>query len=108
MKNYCFVRQNGQIVKLNFEKVQWVEACRNYTKIIINDGGSLLLLRSMKEIEGFLPNTDFIRIHKSFIIPIGRIKWVNGRKVHLECGQTLTVGNIFADKMNDLVMANML
>ncbi|HEX7846624.1 MAG TPA: LytTR family DNA-binding domain-containing protein [Chitinophagaceae bacterium] len=108
MKNYCFVKQNGQIVKLNFEKVQLVEACRNYSKIVLDDNTSISLLRSMKEIESFLPGTEFIRIHKSFIIPVNRIRWVSGRQVHLDSGQTVPVGEIFAEKMNNLVMENML
>jgi two-component system LytT family response regulator len=108
MKNFCFVKQNGQIVKLNFEKVQLVEASRNYSKIIMDDGNSILLLRTMKEIEDFLPESEFIRIHKSYIIPLNRISWVAGRQVHLESGQTLPMGEIFAGKMNRLVVENML
>ncbi len=108
MKNYCFVKQNGQIVKLSFEKVQFIEACRNYSKIVLDDEHSLLLLRSMKEIEDFFPSSEFIRIHKSYIIPLSRISWVGGRQVHLESGHTLPIGEIFAGKMNSLVMENML
>ena len=108
MKHYCFVRQNGQLVKLNFENIQLIEACRNYSKMILDDGQPILLLRTMKEIESFLPSSNFMRIHKSFIIPINRIKWVSGKKIQLESGQTIPVGEMFADKVDEMIVGNLL
>jgi DNA-binding LytR/AlgR family response regulator len=108
MKTYCFVRHNGQLVKLNYDKIQLVEACRNYCKMILDNNQQILLLRTMKEIESFLPSTSFIRIHKSYIIPINRIQWVCGKKVQLETGQKIPIGEVYADKVDQLVVGHLL
>ena len=108
MKTFCFVRHNGQLVKINYEKIQLVEANRNYCRILIDAEQPILLLRTMKEIECFLPSNEFIRVHKSYIIPINRIRWVSGKMVQLESGQTIPIGEIYADKMDALVVDNLL
>lgn len=108
MKTYCFVRQNGQLLKVNFDNIQLVEASRNYCKMIMDFGQVLLMLRTMKEIENFLPSSSFVRVHKSYIIPINRIKWVTAKSIQLESGQTVPVGEMFAEKVDAMVAGNLL
>ncbi len=54
--------------------IEMITAARDYTTINTSDGGSYLILRSMKEWEDKLPPDHFIRIHRSYIVNINNIE----------------------------------
>lgn len=108
MRNYCFVKKGGQILRLSFDMIRFVEACRNYCRIVLDDDDSILIPRSMKDIMDFLPPAEFMRIHKSYIVPINRIRWISGRELQLDCKQSLPIGEIFAANIHSLIAENML
>ena len=67
------VRAGGRIVFLSFDEIDWVEAAANYVKI--NAGRqSYLLRKGIGEMEERLGPSQFVRIHRSMIVNIKRIK----------------------------------
>ena len=75
--DYIFVKteQKGKMVKIDLDDIDFIEAMNNY--IAFYRGNSKTLVYStMKEIEGHLPSSKFIRIHKSYIIAINKITTV--------------------------------
>jgi DNA-binding LytR/AlgR family response regulator len=108
MKNYFFTKQNGQVIRLDFEKIRYVEGRGNYCKIVMDGHQTVLLLRTMKEVESFLPGEYFIRIHKSYIISLNHIISIEGRQINLSGDATLPVGELFRQNINSFVTANML
>jgi two-component system LytT family response regulator len=67
------VKAGGRIVFLNFDEIDWVEAAANYVKINVAKQ-SYLLRKGIGEIEERLGPTQFVRIHRSVIVNIKRIK----------------------------------
>ncbi|NUN70265.1 MAG: response regulator transcription factor [Bacteroidetes bacterium] len=67
------VKTNGRIVFLRTEEIDWMEAAGNYVKL--HTGSETHLLReTMNNLEAQLDARTFIRIHRSTIINIGKIK----------------------------------
>ena len=56
------------------DDINYCEAQVNYTCIHMTDGGSLLLSKTLKNVESMLENHHFIRIHQSYLINITHIK----------------------------------
>ena len=83
--DYIFVKteSKGKLLKINLDDIEYIEGMKNYVAIY-RDGQKTLVYTSMKDIEERLPQKQFIRVHKSFIIPIAKITGIEGNLVRLE------------------------
>src|SRR5215211_7449418 len=69
--DYIFVKteSKGKLLKINLADIDFIEGMKNYVAIHCGDKKTLAYT-SMKELEEKLSGKQFIRVHKSFIIPI--------------------------------------
>jgi two-component system LytT family response regulator len=101
------VKTGGRVVFLRTEDIDWVEASGNYVRLHV--GGEAHLLReSMKNMERRLDPTTFVRIHRSAIVNVDRIRelepWFHGEYiVILRDGTRLTSSRVFSDRLNALI-----
>jgi two-component system LytT family response regulator len=65
--NRIVVKDNGKIKIIPFTQVQYIEAADDYVKIHTVDG-NFLKKQTMQYFEDNLPSTEFIRVHRSYII----------------------------------------
>ncbi|MNE94531.1 LytTr DNA-binding domain protein [compost metagenome] len=49
----------------------------------------------MKDILGKLPSNQFIRIHRSYIIPKDKIKVIDGNQILMKSGNALPIGETY-------------
>ena len=84
-EDYIFVKteSKGKLLKINLEDIDYIEGMKNYVGIF-RGTQKTLVYTSMKEIEERLPQKQFIRVHKSFIIPIAKITGIEGNLVRLQ------------------------
>ncbi|MEJ0104372.1 MAG: LytTR family DNA-binding domain-containing protein [Bacteroidota bacterium] len=83
--DYIFVKteSKGKLLKINLGDIDFIESMKNY--MAIHRGRQkTLVYTSMKELEERLPKKQFIRVHKSFIIPISRITGIEGNLLRLK------------------------
>jgi two-component system LytT family response regulator len=101
------VRTNGKVVFLKAEEISWVEAAGNYVNL--HAGGEAYTLReSMKNMETRLDPEMFVRIHRSAIVNVNRIRelqpWFHGEYVViLQDGTRLMASRVFADRLDKLI-----
>ena len=67
------VRSAGKIVLVDVEDVEWIEAAENYVELHVGRAGHLVHT-SMNTLEKALDPERFVRIHRSAIVNIGRIR----------------------------------
>ena len=97
-------RCNYQIIQLPLRDIMYIEAFDNYIKIVTQNK-TYMPVMTMKSILKLLPESGFVRVHKSFIIPLSRIKSFNHEivvtdKIQAPVGRTFQKD--FLEKMNDL------
>ncbi|HVI47249.1 MAG TPA: LytTR family DNA-binding domain-containing protein [Chitinophaga sp.] len=83
--DHIFVKTQlkGKLIKIDYPDIDYIEAVKNY--VAIHRGREkILVLITMKELEEILPKNRFIRVHKSFIVPVERIKSVEGAHLMLK------------------------
>jgi DNA-binding LytR/AlgR family response regulator len=78
--DYFFIKCDYRYEKIHFKDILYVEGMENYIVIWTATQKYVTLLR-MKAIEEVLPASDFIRIHKSFIVSISAISSIDGNEV---------------------------
>lgn len=78
-----FVRAEYQLVKIAFSDIEYIESVEDYLKIHVTNGRPIMTLLTMKAVLDKLPPAQFARIHRSYIVPLAKIKSVVNRKVSL-------------------------
>ena len=83
--DYIFVKteSKGKLLKINLNEIDYIEGMKNYVAIYCN-AKKTLVYTSMKELEERLPHKSFLRVHKSFIIPIAKITGIEGNLLRLK------------------------
>lgn len=79
---YIFVKSNLKRRKVYLRDIKWIEALGDYVKII-TEFNSLVVLSTMKAFEKKLPQNQFLRIHKSYIISLGKVERFNSKIVEI-------------------------
>ena len=74
-----FIRADGKLNKVNFADIQYIEGLNDYLKIFIDKQNRLIPRMTIKTLEAKLPAGQFIRVHRSFIVPVNRIKSATGK-----------------------------
>jgi two-component system LytT family response regulator len=101
------VRSDGRVFFIAVADIDWVEAAANYVRLHAR-GESHVLRESMKNMETRLPARSFLRIHRSTIVNIDRIRelqpWFHGEYiVILHDGTKLTVSRAYVDRLHELI-----
>ena len=82
LKDCIFIRGNKSFIKLYFHEIEWLKADGNYTEIhTINQ--KHIVRNNLNDVEKFLPQDAFLRIHRSYTIRLNAIKAINAQSVTL-------------------------
>ncbi len=75
-----FVKEGDEFIKIFVKDIDYIEGLKDYAKIITGDN-YCLALKTLKSIEEILSPHHFMRIHKSYIVPLYKISHYNGKDV---------------------------
>lgn len=96
--DYFFVKCDYRYEKIQFRDILYVEGMENYVVIYTAAQKFVTLLR-MKTVEETLPASDFIRIHKSFIVSVRAISSIDGNEM-IVAGKRLPISR---EKKNEIL-----
>jgi DNA-binding LytR/AlgR family response regulator len=78
-----FIRADFSLVKIPLADILYIEGLADYLKIHIKDRKSVMARMPMKDMMEKLPAADFIRVHRSFILPFSKIEAVRGTTIFI-------------------------
>ena len=78
--DHFFVKTDNKHVRVAYDEVCFVEALQNYVAIHLNTG-KLLTYLTLSSVEKQLPAKSFIKVHKSFIVNVTKIRAIEGNEV---------------------------
>lgn len=99
-KDYLFLNVQKKKVKILFSEIVYIESQREYIRIVTTKG-EFLSKMSTHEIEDLLPASLFRRIHRSFIVSVGKIDSYTADTVEVN-GIPLPIGRGYRESMDDL------
>jgi DNA-binding LytR/AlgR family response regulator len=77
---FIFVRTEYKIQKIDLADILYLEGLRDYVAIHTG-GGKVLTQQSMKSFQEQLPGLNFIRVHKSYLVAIDKIKFIERNRI---------------------------
>src|SRR5690606_19366523 len=101
-KSFLFVRADYQTLKINFESISYIEGYKDYVKIYTDQPKPILTLQSLKSLEEILPQNDFARVHRSFIVSIAKIEAIQRNKIKIN-DKYIPIGELYKDHFNKLL-----
>ncbi|MEO8886082.1 MAG: LytTR family DNA-binding domain-containing protein [Mucilaginibacter sp.] len=98
---YLFVKTEYRIQKINVDEILYVEGLQNYISIQkVNE--HIISLLTLKKIEEQLPPNDFIRVHKSYIIALKYISYIERNRIIM--GETtIPIGDTYKDNFYKII-----
>ena len=91
-----FVKSDYQNVRIAMRDIQYIEGFDDYIRIHVDTGKSIYTLMSLKNMLEKLPSTDFLRVHRSYIVPVKRIKRIHNQQVQLG-DKEIPIGKSYVD-----------
>ncbi len=70
--DYFFVRSDRKMIKIAFSEILYIESLSDYIKIHLTDK-TVVTRETIANIEARLPQNDFLRVHRSFVVAVGAI-----------------------------------
>jgi len=101
MEDHIFIKSNSKFFKVNFSEIVYVQGMKDYLKIHTPEY-TLVTHQTMNELEKILPARQFIRIHKSYIVAIARIRTIYGNSVELG-NTTIPIGINYKDNVMAMI-----
>lgn len=77
-----FLKEKHAFIKLRFSEILYAEAMDNYS-ILFTVHGKHILSQTLKSVEARLVQHNFIRIHRSFLVNIGKIERIDPKHVFI-------------------------
>lgn len=78
-----YVYSEYRMVKIDLAAIEYIESMEDYIKIHLHNAKTVLTLMPLKKMLEKLPADKFQRIHRSYIVPIGKIRSILNRRVQL-------------------------
>ena len=100
-ENFIVIKQGYDKYKIAIHDIIYLEAMKDYTKIV-TETGPYLLLGTLSGVLTKLPSKDFRQVHRSFIINIQKINAVRGNKVILQ-EYELPVGKFYKHTLSEII-----
>lgn len=80
--DYIFLKTEHRMQKVFFKDIHYIEGMKDYLRIVSHNQRIMTLL-SFKKIEELLPKSNFLRVHKSFIVALDKIESVERSRIKM-------------------------
>lgn len=83
-QQYLFIRADYSLMKIPLLDILFIEGLDDYLKIHIDNQKTVVARMTMKAILEKIPATEFVRVHRSFIVQIARIEKIRNKMIHIK------------------------
>ena len=103
-RDYIYVKSEYKLIRVDLSKLIYVEGLKDYVKLYVEgDLKPILSLMSMKSLEETLPQSMFMRVHKSYIVQKHKIKIIERNRI-IFGKEYIPIGSAYKDKLKEYLM----
>jgi len=99
--NSLYIKVNYEMMKINLKDIDLIEALDDYIKIHIKPA-PVLTLMTLKTMQEKLPSKEFVRVHRSYIVPLHKVEKFSKNKL-IVAGKEIPIGSSYADVYDTLI-----
>ncbi len=96
-ESFVYFRSDRKMVKVMLQDILYIESMKDYIKIFI-PGSTLITKQSISSVEEMLPEREFARVHRSYIVSLKKIKTFTSELI--EIGNTaIPIGKLYRNEL---------
>ena len=101
---HIFLKVNKKLIKINLNDILFIESLKDYIKVITTVG-DYVVHKSLTAITEELPQSSFIRIHRSYTISINKIIALEGNAIEIS-NKKIPIGRNYLKKTKERIFNN--
>ncbi len=105
-KEFLFIKSEYKIIRIELNKIQYIEGMNEYVRIHRENAKPIMSLLSLKSIENQLPEDQFMRVHKSYIVNLQKITEIESNTIICGDGIVIPVSKLYREKFQEYVKTN--
>ncbi len=96
---FIYVKSEYKLIQIKFDDILYVEGLKDYIKVYLTgEKKSVMSLMNMKKLEDFLPQPQFLRVHRSFIVNMSKVEMIDRGRIVVD-GNFIPVSESYKDKV---------
>lgn len=99
--DYIFVKSGYDIIKINISDILLIEGLKDYVKIFVPPH-PILTLMNLKAIVEKLPPNKFVRVHRSYIVALEKIKAIRKNKIIID-DKEIPIGEYYKEAFYQII-----
>lgn len=99
---YLIVKSEYKLIQIAVNDILYVEGLKDYVRIFLEGETNVMSLMSLKTLEGALPAGKFIRVHRSYIVQVSKIKVIERSRIVFG-KQSIPISDTYKDAFAEYV-----
>lgn len=99
---HLFIKVDKKMIKINIDEILFVEGMKEYIKVITLDK-TYITHKSLTALSDELPADRFMRIHKSYMIAVNKVKSIEGNRIQIQ-SFTLPIGRNYSKEVKSKIL----
>lgn len=100
-QTHLMIRADYKLYRIEYEDIKYIEGLDDYIQIHLENKTKIVARFSMKNIISKLPENLFIRVHRSFIVPIKKVKTIQNKSILID-EVSIPIGDTFREDVQNL------
>ena len=106
-QKHIIVKSEYKLLQIPIDDITYIEGLKDYVRIFLNNGTSVMSLMSLRTMELGLPSSRFMRVHRSFIVQTSKIKVIERNRIVFG-KQYIPISDTYKSEFMDYVARNSL
>ena len=99
-----YVKSDYRMLRVPIASIRYIEGMSEYVRIFVDDSPKpIVFLLSMKKIEESLPAGDFMRVHRSYLVNLNKVKEVSKMRIVYDGEVYVPIGDMYKEKFFEYI-----
>jgi len=105
-QEYIFIKSEYKLIRINLSDILFLSGLRDYTQVFLKGKVSpLTTLQNLKDFESKLPDSAFIRVHRSYIVSLAQVDTISRNEITIGT-YTIPIGHAYRQLLDEMIQKN--
>jgi two-component system, LytTR family, response regulator len=96
-ESFVYFRADRKMIKVMLDDILYIESMKDYIKIVTRNG-VVITKQSISSVEAMLPEKQFVRVHRSYIVSLNKIKSFTNELMEIEKTE-IPIGKLYRNEV---------
>lgn len=92
-ESFVYFRADRKMVKVMLHDIRYIESMKDYVKVFTRDS-TIITKQSISSVEEMLPEREFVRVHRSYIVSLKHIKTFTSELIEIDKAE-IPIGKLY-------------